>query len=195
MSYLNKFPSRKKQTKVWETPERPRVETEDKPLRPGREEGLSAQESGVPKEMEGGGSGITSASGLPTDAAEAGMRPTSVAPRLRAKPRALTRARPLMFPVTSKAAKSQRGYFFIGIQMAKLQRRTWKRWLSGSWAGGSRVGGGRHAARQAPGRGRGRGGAWTGGGGRAVAQTFLFSLPLPLKFDILQPASICPSYV
>lgn len=37
--------------------------------------------------------------------------------------------------VTSKAAKSQRGYFVTGTQMTRLRRKRWKQWLSGSWAG------------------------------------------------------------
>lgn len=146
--------------------------------------------------MEGGGSGITSASGLPTDAAEAGMRPTSVAPRLRAKPRALTRARPLMFPVSPQCLQRQQS---LNEGIFSLASR-WQSCNVGLGSGGSLapglephawVGGGTQPARLQG----GGAGAWTGGGGRAVAQTFLFSLPLPLKFDILQPASICPSYV
>lgn len=136
--------------------------------------------------MEGGGSGITSASGLPTDAAEAGMRPTSVAPRLRAKPRALTRARPLMFPVSPQCLQRQQS---LNEGIFSLASR-WQSCNVGLGSGGSLapglephawVGGGTQPARL---RGGGAGAGARGLEGVGGLWPRLFSSPSPYHSNL-----------
>ena len=100
--------------------------------------------------------------------------------------------------VTSKAAKSQQGYFVTGTQMTRLRRKRWRQWSSGSGAGFAaeahewvepRV-----QPTSVPWQGRGGASTWAGGGRRTAAR-LLFSSTPPAIFGIIQLSSFCPSYV